>query len=77
VLSCFCACLLAHVPVRVFFPELEAVAALERALKYAPSHPGLCHLYVHVMEMSPTPGAACGACDYLRRDFPGVYMVVW
>ncbi|MEO0773447.1 MAG: tetratricopeptide repeat protein, partial [Pseudomonadota bacterium] len=33
-------------------------------------HPGLLHLYVHLMEMSPTPEAALKAGDRLRRMMP-------
>jgi hypothetical protein len=39
---------------------------LESALKKWPTHPGLCHLYIHLMEMSPEPHAALDACEVLR-----------
>lgn len=35
-----------------------------------PPHPGLWHLYIHLMEMSPTPEAALRVGDELRRLVP-------
>ncbi len=52
---------------------LEAQEALERAMQNDPaamSHPGLLHLYVHLMEMSPTPEKALKAGDILRTLVP-------
>ena len=52
---------------------LEAQAALETAMADDPnamSHPGLLHLYVHLMEMSPTPQKALRAGDVLRTLVP-------
>ena len=37
-------------------PELQALLA--EALEAAPNHPGLCHLWIHLLEMSPTPELA-------------------
>ncbi|MCI3273958.1 tetratricopeptide repeat protein [Streptomyces cylindrosporus] len=50
----------------------EARAVLERALGTAAGtvHPGLLHLYIHLMEMSPTPEAALPAGDRLRGLVP-------
>ncbi|GGH25236.1 Tetratricopeptide repeat-containing protein [Cribrihabitans marinus] len=51
----------------------EAQAALEAAMATAPGgmeHPGILHLYVHLMEMSPTPEKALKAADALRRLVP-------
>lgn len=51
---------------------VEARAVLERAMA-APGgdrHPGLLHLYIHLMEMSPTPEAALPAADRLRGLAP-------
>jgi tetratricopeptide (TPR) repeat protein len=54
---------------------LEAVAVLERALRLmderrdAP-HPGVLHMYIHTMEMSPHPERALRACDALRDLVP-------
>lgn len=47
---------------------LEAQAALERAFANDPlawDHPGLLHLYIHLMEMSPTPEKALRHGDRL------------
>ncbi|WP_375172834.1 hypothetical protein [Pseudooceanicola sp.] len=51
---------------------LECMALLERAmgLPGGADHPGLTHLYVHLMEMSPTPEKALKAADVLRRRVP-------
>ncbi|WP_425046324.1 hypothetical protein [Primorskyibacter sp. S87] len=52
---------------------LEAQQALETAMQSNPaamSHPGLLHLYVHLMEMSPTPEQALKAADVLRTLVP-------
>ena len=52
---------------------LEAQEALEKAMADDPdamSHPGLLHLYVHLMEMSPTPEKALKAGDALRTLVP-------
>jgi tetratricopeptide (TPR) repeat protein len=51
----------------------EAVEVLEGALKDFPAawnHPGLLHLYVHLMEMSPFPQRALRAGDRLRDLMP-------
>ncbi|UWQ30650.1 tetratricopeptide repeat protein [Leisingera sp. M523] len=52
---------------------LEAQEVLEWAMENAPGamrHPGLLHLYVHLMEMSPTPEKALKAADVLRTLVP-------
>ena len=51
----------------------EAVALLEEAMAWQPEtwdHPGLLHLYVHLMEMSPFPQRALRAGDRLRTLVP-------
>ena len=51
----------------------EAMRALEAAFETMPSswdHPGLLHLYVHLMEMSPFPQKAMRAGDRLRDLVP-------
>ena len=52
----------------------EAVAVLEKALaaceRAGIRHPGLLHMYVHLMEMSPFPERALGAADMLRGLVP-------
>ena len=53
---------------------LEAQDVLERAMdKFhcaTHRHPGLLHLYIHLMEMSPTPEAALPQADDARRLVP-------
>lgn len=51
----------------------EARAVLERAMAETPgamAHPGILHLYVHLMEMSPFPELALQAGDALRELVP-------
>ncbi|MGI9426847.1 MAG: tetratricopeptide repeat protein [Hyphomicrobiaceae bacterium] len=51
----------------------EAIAVLEQAFDGIPAawdHPGLLHLYVHLMEMSPFPQRALRAGDRLREIMP-------
>ena len=45
-------------------PKIQQV--LEESLLECPSHPGLCHLYVHFMELSPNPEKALPEADVLR-----------
>ena len=52
---------------------LEARAVLERAFDQLPgawAHPGLLHMYIHLMEMSPTPEAALRHGDALSTLVP-------
>ena len=51
---------------------LEAKEVLERALERpgGRAHPGLVHLYVHLMEMSPFPERALPVADELRSLVP-------
>lgn len=48
----------------------EICHVLETALKTHKDHVGLCHLYVHLSEMSSDPGKALKACEPLRTIFP-------
>ncbi len=50
----------------------EAMDVLERALGQpgGRSHPGLLHMYIHLMEMSPEPERALRAADWLRGLVP-------
>ena len=50
----------------------EAIEVLEKALELdgALKHPGLLHIYIHLMEMSPFPQRALKACDALRSLAP-------
>jgi len=51
---------------------LEAKEVLERALRNPASrtHPGVLHMYVHLMEMSPFPEQALTVADRLRELVP-------
>ncbi|KAJ5204748.1 uncharacterized protein N7498_005627 [Penicillium cinerascens] len=51
---------------------IEVKAALDNALtqENAFRHPGLLHLYIHLMEMSPTPEIALPVADHLRGLVP-------
>jgi tetratricopeptide (TPR) repeat protein len=51
---------------------LEAKAVLEHAFENPASrvHPGVLHMYIHLMEMSPFPERALRVCDWLRGLVP-------
>ncbi|MFT4009063.1 MAG: tetratricopeptide repeat protein [Nocardioidaceae bacterium] len=51
---------------------LEAKAVLDHALKLEGglSHPGVLHMYIHLMEMSGSPESALGIADRLRDLVP-------
>lgn len=51
---------------------LEAIAVLDRALETpaARSHPGVLHMEIHLLEMSPHPERALRAADWLRALVP-------
>lgn len=53
-------------------PVLEVKEVLERGLQHpmARKHPGLLHLYIHLMEMSATPEDAVVPADHLRDLVP-------
>lgn len=50
----------------------EAIDVLERAMMQPQGmrHPGVLHMYIHLMEMSPTPQKALKAADALRDLVP-------
>ncbi|GKQ34930.1 hypothetical protein, partial [Streptomyces sp. A012304] len=50
--------------------EAHAVLAPALARRAGSRHPGLLHLYIHLMEMSPTPEAALPVADRLRDLVP-------
>ena len=50
--------------------EAQEVLEAQMALPGGMEHPGLLHLYVHLMEMSPTPEKALKAGDVLRTLVP-------
>jgi len=47
----------------------EIQSVLEEALVLNPTHAGICHMYVHLCEMSNHPEKALPACEALRGDF--------
>ena len=49
---------------------VETRAVLEKALTKHQGHAGLCHMYVHLSEMSANPGKALEYCQPLRQAFP-------
>jgi len=49
---------------------LELMNVLEKALMEDPTHPGLCHFYIHTMELSHAPEKALPAADTLRTLYP-------
>ncbi|KAJ5110086.1 Tetratricopeptide-like helical [Penicillium argentinense] len=51
---------------------VKARDIIERAMSLpgGPQHPALCHLYIHLMEMSPYPEVALPAADRLRSLMP-------
>jgi tetratricopeptide (TPR) repeat protein len=49
----------------------EIVATLERAMAFAPNHPGLCHFYIHTVEASLTPERALPCAERLGALMPG------
>jgi tetratricopeptide (TPR) repeat protein len=49
----------------------DALTALEGALRRVPSHPGVCHLYIHATEGSPAPERATRCADLLVNAMPG------
>ncbi|KAI0155961.1 TPR domain-containing protein [Pestalotiopsis sp. NC0098] len=50
--------------------DIKAILDHAMALDGGKQHPGLLHLYIHLMEMSPTPEAAKPAADGLRALVP-------
>ena len=49
---------------------VETKKVLQDALALHSTHAGLCHLFVHLSEMSDTPEMALKACEPLRSRFP-------
>jgi hypothetical protein len=49
---------------------VETRDVLERTLALHPHHAGLCHMYVHLSEMSAYPEKALEFCRPLRSEFP-------
>jgi hypothetical protein len=53
---------------------LETQKILETALEKHPDHAGLCHMYVHLSEMSSDPGRALSACIPLRSKYVQAFL---
>jgi len=52
-------------------PDVEETRhVLIKSLRENPNHAGLCHMYVHLSEMSANPQQALNACLPLRKHFP-------
>lgn len=52
-------------------PDVDEVKGiLEESLSVHKDHAGLCHMYVHLSEMSAHPELALEACEPLRNKFP-------
>ena len=53
-------------------PVFEVKSLLEKALREpgVEKHPGVAHMYVHLMEMSATPEAALPAAQMIRNQIP-------
>lgn len=49
---------------------LEARPVLENVIKKFPNHPGANHLYIHLMEESPTPEVAMASAEFLETALP-------
>ena len=49
----------------------RVLAVLEGALKRDVKHPGACHLYIHMTELTPEPQRAVACAEYLGNSIPG------
>ena len=49
----------------------RVLTVLEGALKRDVRHPGACHLYVHMTELTPEPQRAVACAEYLGNAIPG------
>jgi tetratricopeptide (TPR) repeat protein len=49
----------------------EAKGILESAMRKFPKHPGAHHLYIHLVEASPTPEIALPSAQFLETAMPG------
>jgi tetratricopeptide (TPR) repeat protein len=54
----------------------EAKVILENTLKKFPNHPGAHHLYIHLVEASPTPELALKSAHFLETAMPGAGHIV-
>jgi tetratricopeptide (TPR) repeat protein len=49
----------------------RVLTTLEAALKRDLRHPGACHLYIHMLELTPEPGRAAACAEHLGDSIPG------
>jgi tetratricopeptide (TPR) repeat protein len=49
----------------------RVLTVLEGALKRDVRHPGACHLYIHMTELTPEPQRAVACTEYLGNSIPG------
>ena len=49
----------------------RVLAVLEGALKRDVRHPGACHLYIHMTELTPEPQRAVACAEFLGNSIPG------
>ena len=49
----------------------RVLTVLEGALKRDVRHPGACHLYIHMTELTPEPQRAVACAEYLGSSIPG------
>lgn len=54
----------------------EAKVLLENVLKKFPKHPGAHHLYIHLVEASPTPELAMPSAEFLENAMPGAGHII-
>lgn len=54
----------------------EAKGLLESAIAKFPNHPGAHHLYIHLVEASPTPELALNSARFLETAMPGAGHIV-
>ena len=49
----------------------RVLTVLEGALKRDVKHPGACHLYIHMTELTPEPQRAVACAEYVGNSIPG------
>jgi tetratricopeptide (TPR) repeat protein len=57
-------------------PTAEAKLILENALRKFPKHPGAHHLYIHLVEASPSPAQALASAEFLETAMPGAGHII-
>src|SRR4029078_5616768 len=49
----------------------RVLTVLEGALQRDVRHPGACHLYIHMTELTPEPQRAVACAEYVGNSIPG------